>query len=113
MRSLFNIVGATLLAMTPAISLAAPAAISIVNATGADINGMSVRRVGSQAWKPVPLTAPAGKAASAPFSDPDCAFDIKVKLSNGEDVTFSAVNLCEAKLLTLRRSGANAWVDYD
>lgn len=113
MKSLFNIVGAALLATAPAATVAAPSAISIVNATGADISGMAVRRVGSQSWRPVQLTAPAGKAASAPFSDPDCAFDIKVKLSNGEDVTFSAVNLCEAKLLTLRRSGVNAWVDYD
>jgi hypothetical protein len=72
-----------------------------------------VRRVGAKNWQSVALTAPAGKAASVPFVDPDCAFDFKVALSNGESVTFSGVNLCDAKLLTLRRTGKTAWVDYD
>ena len=93
--------------------LAAPGYLSIVNGTGADITGMEVRRVGVREWQDVPLSAPAGKAASAPFVSPDCAFDLKVALSNGESVTFSGVNLCDAKLLTLRRTGKTAWVDYD
>ena len=111
-RGLIEFAGASLLFMTAA-ALAAPPTLSIVNATGADIIVMEVRRVGGKSWKSVSLTAPAGKAASAAFADPDCAFDLKVALSNGESVTFSGVNLCDAKLLTLRRTGTTAWVDYD
>lgn len=92
---------------------AAPGSIAIVNGTGADITAMSVRRVGTQSWAKIPIAVASGKTASAPLNDPDCAFDLRVTLSNGEDVTFSGVNLCEVKLLTLRRSGATAWVDYD
>lgn len=104
--------GASLLAASGT-AQAAPGYLSIVNGTGADITGMEVRRVGAKGWQSIALSAPAGKAASAPFVDPDCAFDLKVALSTGDSVTFSGVNLCDARLLTLRRTGNTAWVDYD
>lgn len=111
-KSILAFFGASLIGLATA-GTAAPGYLSIVNGTGADITGMEVRRVGGKNWQSVALTAPAGKAASAPFTDPDCAFDLKVALSNGESVIFSGVNLCDAKLLTLRRTGKTAWVDYD
>ena len=111
-RGILALVSAALITAAGPAS-AAPGYLSIVNATGADITGMEVRRVGGKNWQSVALTAASGKAASVPFADPDCAFDLKVALSNGESVTFSGVNLCDAKLLTLRRTGKTAWVDYD
>jgi hypothetical protein len=47
------------------------------------------------------------------FSDPDCAFDIRGEVG-GKPVTWTGVNLCGAKSVTLKRDdNAGAWVDYD
>ena len=104
-----------------ALSLALPApagagasGFAIVNGAGADISAMAIRRVGSNQWQPLSLAAAAGKTASAAFADPDCAFDLRATLAGGATVTWSGVNLCDVKLLTLRRNDAGlAWVDYD
>ena len=98
----------------PVPALAGASGFAIVNAAGADISAMSIRRVGSGSWQALPLAAAAGKSASASFSDPDCAFDLRATLANGTTVTWNGVNLCDVKLLTLRRNDAGlAWVDYD
>jgi hypothetical protein len=98
----------------PAPALAGASGFAIVNAAGADISAMAIRRVGSNAWQPLPVAAAAGKSASAAFSDPDCAFDLRATLAGGATVTWNGVNLCDVKLLTLRRNDAGlAWVDYD
>jgi hypothetical protein len=103
-----------LFSMSPAPAQAGAAGFAVINAVGADISGMSIRRVGSSAWQPLSIAAAAGKSASAAFSDPDCAFDLRATLAGGATVTWSGINLCEVKLLTLRRNDAGlAWVDYD
>jgi hypothetical protein len=39
---------------------------------------------------------------------------LRATLANGTTVTWNGVNLCDVKLLTLRRNDAGlAWVDYD
>ena len=109
----------TLLAVTTAVAFPATAQVgassfSIVNAVGADISSLAIRRVGSSQWLPTGAAATAGKAAAVAFSNPDCAFDLRATLANGTTVTWTGVNLCDVKLVTLRRNAAGlAWVDYD
>ena len=99
------------------ISTPASAGVSgfaLVNGVGTDINAMSIRRVGSGQWQALAASPAAGRSASVGFSDPDCAFDLRATLAGGATVTWSGVNLCDVKLLTLRRNDAGlAWVDYD
>ena len=98
----------------PAPALAGASSFSVVNGAGADISGMAIRRVGSIQWQSLGVTAPSGKAAAVSFADPDCAFDLRATLAGGASVTWSGVNLCDVKLVTLRRNAAGlAWVDYD
>jgi hypothetical protein len=95
-------------------ALAGAGGFAFVNGVGSDISAVSIRRVGSGEWRPLGVSAGAGKSASAAFSDPDCAFDLRATLAGGATVTWSGVNLCDVKLLTLRRNDAGlAWVDYD
>ena len=87
---------------------------AVVNAAGADISSMAIRRVGSRDWLPLAVVAALGKSAPVAFANPDCAFDLQATLANGATVTWTGVNLCDVKLVTLRRNAAGlAWVDYD
>lgn len=92
---------------------AAPATFALVNATGGDITAMEARRTGTNAWGPVPFSAAAGASGAATFDTSDCAWDLRVTLSGGRTLTFANVNLCEARLLTLRHKDGLVWVDYD
>jgi len=90
-----------------------PALAGAANFTLVDgVNGLSdysIRRVGTNDWKPLAR----GAAGAVQFSDPDCAFDIKATVA-GSPVTWTGINLCGAKSVTLHRSAAaGAWVDYD
>ena len=108
------IVAAAIGLLIPAPAAAGASGFAVVNGVGKDIVAMSIRRVGSGEWKPLGAAPAAGKSASAAFSDPDCAFDLKATLAGGATVTWPGVNLCDVKLLTLRRNDAGlAWVDYD
>lgn len=112
---------ATALLAASAITLSLPvparagaSSFSVVNGAGADISGIAIRRVGGGQWQPLGVTAQSGQAAAVPFSNPDCAFDLRATMASGATVTWSGVNLCDVKLLTLRRNAAGlAWVDYD
>ena len=114
MKVLAPFVAAAIGGLLPAPAFAGASSFSIVNAAGADISTLAIRRVGSPKWQSLGTTAPTGKAAAVPFSDPDCAFDLRATLANGATVTWTGVNLCDVKLVTLRRNAAGlAWVDYD
>ena len=86
---------------------------TLVNGTGGGLVELSIRRAGTQDWKPLG-TAPAdGARGPVTFSDPDCAFDLRANVG-GNPVTWAGVNLCDVKSVTLKRdSSAGAWVDYD
>ena len=87
---------------------------TLVNGTGAAIADLSIRRTGSNDWRPLGTAPSAGARASMSFSDPDCAFDIRANVSGAGQVTWAGVNLCAVKSVTLNRDGsAGAWVDYD
>ena len=102
------------------LALASPAqsgasSFAVVNGVGADISSLDIRRVGSTDWKPLNAAAVAGRSAPVAFNNPDhCAFDLRATLSTGQTVVWTGVNLCDVKLVTLRRNAAGlAWVDYD
>ena len=114
MKRLVPLVFAVLSLLYPASALAGASSFSIVNAADADISSLAIRRVGSAPWQPLNTAAPAGKAAAVRFSDPDCAFDLRATLANGATATWTGINLCDVKLVTLRRNAAGlTWVDYD
>lgn len=105
---------AALLAASPAYSQSGAGNFTLVNRTGANISSMSIRRVGTDAWQPLGGNPGAGSRVAVTFSNPDCAFDIQARLSDGKTATFTGVNLCDVTVVTLNRgSGGNLWVDYD
>jgi hypothetical protein len=87
---------------------------TLVNGTGATLAELSIRRAGTQEWKPLGAAPAAGARGSIKFSDPDCAFDIRANVAGAGPTTWADVNLCAVKSVTLNRDGsAGAWVDYD
>jgi len=83
---------------------------NLVNGAGGSLSDLSIRRSGTNDWKPIAQ----GSGGAVQFSDPDCAFDIRATVSGVGPVTWAGINLCGAKSVTLQRSAATgAWVDYD
>ena len=86
---------------------------TLVNGTGGWLAELSIRRAGTQDWKPLGAAPADGARGSVAFKDPDCAFDLRANVG-GNPVTWAGVNLCDVKSVTLKRdSSAGAWVDYD
>lgn len=113
MRSLplIAVLGALWLAPAPAV--AGAGSFVLVNGTDSNLSDLAIRRFGTQDWKPLAVAPAAGARGPVEFSDPDCAFDIRASVA-GSAAVWSGVNLCETKIVTLRRSGSGAtWVDYD
>jgi hypothetical protein len=105
-------------ALAVAVAIAAPATaarnFTVSNATGLDIVTLEIRRFGSQEWRPLSAKPPSGGRGQVDFDDPDCAFDIRARLTGGVEAVWRGVNLCEASGVTLNRSATGAlWVDYD
>lgn len=87
---------------------------TLVNGTGVTLAELSIRRAGTQDWKPLGAAPSAGARSSMKFADPDCAFDIRANVQGAGPTTWAGVNLCAVKSVTLNRDGsAGAWVDYD
>lgn len=92
---------------------AAPTTFAVVNATGSEITAMEARKTGTTAWLSVAYSARVGQSAGATFDTEDCAWDLRVTLAGGGTLTYPNVNLCEARLVTLRQRGGLAWIDID
>ena len=87
---------------------------SIVNATGLNMTGLTIRRYGTEGWNPLGTAPSPGGRGSIQFSDPDCAFDIQATLQGVGTVVWSGVNLCEVKTVILNRNASGVtWVDYE
>ena len=102
------------LAAAAAPANAGPGGFSIVNATGLNMTGLTVRRFGGDDWRPLGIAPGPGARASVPFNDEDCAFDIQASLQGVGTVVWSSVNLCEVQAVILNRNASGAlWVDYE
>jgi hypothetical protein len=107
-RVLLAIAAVACVAIPAAPATAQASNFTLVDGTGAGVSEVTIRRAGTNDWKPIP--AP-GKVE---FSDPDCAFDIRAKVAGSGPVTWAGINLCDVKSVTLKRDAtAGAWVDYD
>lgn len=111
-----TLLAAALLTVAPRPAFAQAAGFTLVNNTDIDFREMMVRRFGSAEWVPlvvVPLPLAKGARGAADFSNPECAFDLRATLPDGQTVLWSGVNLCEAKVVTLNRNARGVlWVDY-
>src|SRR5215208_8013326 len=82
---------------------------TLVNGTSGGLAELSIRRAGTNEWKPLGAAPSAGARGSMTFSDPDCAFDIRASVG-GSPVVWGGINLCGAKSVTLKRDAATgAW----
>jgi hypothetical protein len=96
------------------VAFAGASNFTLVNGTKAPLAKLSIRRVGTQDWKPLGDAPAAGARGPIKFTDQDCAFDIRAEVSGKGPVTWTDVNLCDVKSVTLNRDeSAGAWVDYD
>ena len=112
-RSFASLLAVAMLAV-PAPLVAAAGNFTLVNKTGATITALQIRRVGTTAWQSLGGNPANGGRIAVAFANPDCAFDIKASLADGQSATFTGVNLCDVTTVTLNRgSGGNVWVDYD
>ena len=109
-----NRVLTALLALGASPALAGGASnFTLINGTDGALGTLSIRRAGTEEWKPLGTAPSAGARSPISFNDPDCAFDIRAS-SAGGPVTWAGVNLCDVKSVILRRDAtAGAWVDYD
>jgi hypothetical protein len=87
---------------------------TLVNGTAGALSDLSIRRAGTNEWKPLGDAPAAGARAPIKFSNQDCAFDIRANVPGAGPVTWTDVNLCDVKSVKLNRDAtAGAWVDYD
>ena len=101
-----------LIPLSPATARGA-SGFTLVNGTAGALSEVSIRRAGTNDWKPLGASPAAGARGAVQFSDPDCAFDIRAKVGGGS-VTWAGVNLCDVKSVVLKKDeNAGAWVDYD
>ena len=100
--------------MSPSPAFAGAENFTLVNATGAGLSSLAIRRTGTNDWQPLPAAPAAGASSAVAFSNPDCAFDLRANLASGKTALWSGVNLCGTSRLTLRlRPSGETWVDYD
>jgi hypothetical protein len=93
--------------------LAGASNFTLINGTSGSLANVSIRRAGTNDWKPLGTSPGAGARGSVQFKDPDCAFDIRANVG-GSAVTWAGVNLCDVKSVILKKDdNAGAWVDYD
>lgn len=108
-----RLVIATLMLASSGPAFAAASNFTLVNGTGGGLAELSIRRAGTQDWKPLGVAPADGARSPVAFKDPDCAFDLRANVG-GNPVTWAGVNLCDVKSVILKRDpSAGAWVDYD
>jgi hypothetical protein len=106
--------GALLICGSPLLAAPGASGFTLVNGTQAALQDLSIRRAGTNDWKPLGTAPSPGARTAVQFKNPDCAFDIRATVPGKGPVTWAGVNLCDVKSVTLKRdSSAGAWVDYD
>ena len=93
-----------------------PGPYVLVNGTGTAMSNLSIRPAdNSGGWQGLGTgSLVQGARASMPAPPSQlCAFDIRATVG-GTPVTWSSVNLCDVRVVTLnRRTDGTLWVDYD
>lgn len=104
---------AFLTTIAPAPALAAATSFVLVNGTDLSLTELGIRRFGTDQWRALKLSPAPGAQRPIEFDDPDCAFDIRAT-ANGQQLVWTGVNLCEVKIVTLRRNARSGvlYVDY-
>ncbi|MCL6740851.1 hypothetical protein LZ518_06855 [Sphingomonas sp. RB56-2] len=114
MKSIIAPLLAAAIFAAPVPAAAAAGNFTLVNRTGAAIASLQIRRVGTSAWQSLGGNPASGSRVAVAFANPDCAFDIKANLADGQSATFTGVNLCDVTTVTLNRGpSGDVWVDYD
>lgn len=114
MRTIFLALAALAWTIPAGPVLAGAGSFTVVNGTDANISALSIRRFGTNDWRALSAASAPGARSTVQFGDPDCAFDLRAALAGGATATWAGVNLCEANVVTLRRSpSGETWVDYD
>jgi len=114
MRKLFALLVAVAVSAVPLPAWAGANDFSIVNNTGLNMTGLTIRRYGTKDWRDLGSAPSPGGRGPIKFTDPDCAFDIQATLQGVGTVVWSGVNLCEVKAVILNRNASGAiWVDYE
>lgn len=115
MRSLLLAPLAGALLILPVAASAAAGSFTLVNGTQGALTDISISRFGSNDWSALGVVLPGPRTrVTVNFSNPDCAFDIRAKLSTGGSALWRGVNLCEVKAVILHREqSGELWVDYD
>ncbi|HEY4070294.1 MAG TPA: hypothetical protein VGM04_01900 [Sphingomicrobium sp.] len=109
-----GLVLAVALLVPSSVAYAGASNFTLVNGTKVSLSNLSVRRVGTEDWKPLGTAPDAGGRGPISFKDQDCAFDIRAEVKDKGAVTWANVNLCDVKSVTLNQDpSAGAWVDYD
>lgn len=103
-------------ALLLAATLSAPGPFVLVNGIGAAVENVSVKpAITTGNWRPLAgsgLSPGARRSLPSPGGDL-CAFDLRAKVG-GEELTWSSVNLCDVRIVTLKRNpDGTLWVDYD
>jgi hypothetical protein len=112
-RVAFILAAGLLASSAPALGAGA-SNFTLVNGTDGGLSDVSIRRSGTDEWKPLSAAPAPGARGQVQFSDPDCAFDIRATVAGAGPTTWAGVNLCDVKAVTLKRNAsAGAWVDYD
>ena len=111
------VLAASLLALGSPV-VASPAAgasnFVLVNGTSVPLAELSITRSGAKEWKPLSASSAPNARSPINFKDPDCAFDIRATVDGAGPVTWTGVNLCDVKSVTLKRDDqAGAWIDYE
>ena len=114
MLKVIFLVAAAALALSPAPAFAGASGFTVINATGAGLSSLSIRRTGTDNWQSLAGAPAAGAASNIAFNDPDCAFDLRASVAGDGSAVWSGINLCGTTRLTLRRRpSGETWVDYD
>ncbi|RST30394.1 hypothetical protein HMF7854_05820 [Sphingomonas ginkgonis] len=98
----------------PTAAMAAAPGLAIVNAAGADMSGLFIRRVGASEWRSLAPGLSQRATIRPSIAEHECGFDLRATFVGGGEAVWRDVNLCEVKSVTLvRRADGVTFVDYD
>lgn len=104
----------SMLIAAPSLALQGAGGFTLVNKSGQDWIDVEIRRTRTSDYRPLTGSLAQGEALKVVFTDPDCAFDLRVKVVGGGTAEWAGVNLCETQIVRLNQDKAGTrWVDYD